>query len=280
MAANSLLYQGKIIHERDEMLSLTDMWRAAGGNDSKRPADWLNQSATKEFVSYMESTASDNGSELIQALNENGTWNTWAHWQIAMAYAKYLSPEFHKWCNDVVKSHMEGRNVPIQATSAVIAISETAYMKSMSILTGGLQAILEGQQKTAVRVESLECDVGYLKNAVNGLRGEICTLSQKRRRIKDSVKSEIANAIMKMGGKCPCCGITTVIDQNGINRFTEWDHFYQNSLATAEHVWLICKPCHAELTRGQVQRGQRQIEFNAFQAKRLRLPGAQNFLEI
>jgi hypothetical protein len=34
---------------------------------------------------------------------------TWAHWQIALAYAKYLSPEFHMWCNTVVRAHMEGR---------------------------------------------------------------------------------------------------------------------------------------------------------------------------
>lgn len=28
---------------------------------------------------------------------------TFAHWQIAMAYAKYLSPEFHVWCSTVVR---------------------------------------------------------------------------------------------------------------------------------------------------------------------------------
>jgi hypothetical protein len=28
---------------------------------------------------------------------------TYAHWQIALAYAKYLSPEFHIWCNEVVR---------------------------------------------------------------------------------------------------------------------------------------------------------------------------------
>jgi hypothetical protein len=31
-----------------------------------------------------------------------------AHWQIALAYAKYQSPEFHMWCNEVVRAHMEG----------------------------------------------------------------------------------------------------------------------------------------------------------------------------
>ena len=33
-----------------------------------------------------------------------------AHWQIALAYAKYLSPEFHMWCNTVVRERMEGHS--------------------------------------------------------------------------------------------------------------------------------------------------------------------------
>ncbi len=35
------------------------------------------------------------------------TGSTFAHWQIGLAYAKYLSPEFHMWCNTVVRRHME-----------------------------------------------------------------------------------------------------------------------------------------------------------------------------
>jgi hypothetical protein len=36
---------------------------------------------------------------------------TVAHWQIGLAYAKYLNPQFHMWCNEVVRAHMEGRAV-------------------------------------------------------------------------------------------------------------------------------------------------------------------------
>lgn len=35
---------------------------------------------------------------------------TWAHWHIAMAYAKFLSNEFHMWANTVVRErHRYGR---------------------------------------------------------------------------------------------------------------------------------------------------------------------------
>lgn len=33
-------YNGAAIRDKGEMLSLTDMWRAAGSLDSKRPANW------------------------------------------------------------------------------------------------------------------------------------------------------------------------------------------------------------------------------------------------
>src|SRR3712207_2355569 len=37
---------------------------------------------------------------------------TWAHWQLALSYARYLSPAFHLWCNTVVRAAMERRAGP------------------------------------------------------------------------------------------------------------------------------------------------------------------------
>lgn len=36
---------------------------------------------------------------------------TVAHWQVALVYAKYLSPAFHMWCIQVVSERMEGKSV-------------------------------------------------------------------------------------------------------------------------------------------------------------------------
>lgn len=69
------------------MLSVTDVWRAAGGDDSKRPVYWVRQDGTQAFIEHLVGTMIPDHSDLIQSLNEGGTWNTWAHWQIGMAYA-------------------------------------------------------------------------------------------------------------------------------------------------------------------------------------------------
>ncbi|WP_141093645.1 KilA-N domain-containing protein, partial [Escherichia coli] len=47
---------GTPIHQRDEMVSLTDMWRAAGSFREKRPSFWLAYLSTKEFVSHIQAT--------------------------------------------------------------------------------------------------------------------------------------------------------------------------------------------------------------------------------
>ena len=46
-----------------------------------------------------------------------------AHWQIGIAYAKYLSPEFHVWCNTVVRDRMEGKLVP----AGTVALTEKDF---------------------------------------------------------------------------------------------------------------------------------------------------------
>ena len=92
--ARALVYRDVPIRDRGEMLSLTDMWRAAGEPASGRPADWRRKEGA-DFIDFVQGTMPGGHSEVIQALNEGGQWNTWAHWQIGFAYAKYLSHEFH-----------------------------------------------------------------------------------------------------------------------------------------------------------------------------------------
>jgi hypothetical protein len=100
-------YCGMLIQTRDEMLSLTDMWRAAGSDDARRPANWTRKDGA-DFIEHMKAVLNVPHGHIISAQRGRGVGETWAHWQIALAYAKYLSPEFHMWCNTVVREYMEG----------------------------------------------------------------------------------------------------------------------------------------------------------------------------
>lgn len=88
-----MVSRGQVIRDRSDMLCLTDMWKAAGEDVNKQPAKW------REHASVLLKREN----EVFQT-HRGG--KDWAHWQIAMAYGKYLSPEFHAWCNTVVRQHM------------------------------------------------------------------------------------------------------------------------------------------------------------------------------
>ncbi|OEI82501.1 hypothetical protein GRI33_05010 [Brucella sp. BO3] len=110
--SSPLVYNGHEITVKAEMMSLTDMWKASGSDDLKRPSRWLEQDATIQFVEVVAASHNVGQSDIIKGKRgKNG--GTHAHWQIALAYAKYLSPEFHMWCNQVVRERMEGKSVSV-----------------------------------------------------------------------------------------------------------------------------------------------------------------------
>lgn len=105
----ALVYNGEVIHAKSEMLSLTDMWKAAGADEAKRPANWARKEGS-DFIAHMEAVLNVPVGHIIRGeRGRNG--NTWGHWQIALAYAKYLNPAFHEWCNSVVRERMEERSL-------------------------------------------------------------------------------------------------------------------------------------------------------------------------
>ena len=102
----SLVYGGVAIRDRGEMLSLTDMWKAAGSPENREPFNW-SRFEGKGFIEAV-SVAHNLSEDQVMTTKRGKGGATFAHWQIGLAYAKYLSPEFHMWCNEVVRARMEG----------------------------------------------------------------------------------------------------------------------------------------------------------------------------
>lgn len=53
LASCPLIYSGEVITSKEEMLSLTDMWRAAGSPENQEPFNW----ERKEGASFIEAVA-------------------------------------------------------------------------------------------------------------------------------------------------------------------------------------------------------------------------------
>jgi hypothetical protein len=91
----------------NKLVNLTDIWKAGGGQNHKKPSLWLNSSEGTAFVEKLKGRKDD-----LLKITRGRFGGTFAHWQIALAYAKYLSPEFHIHCNNIIRRFVEEEQNP------------------------------------------------------------------------------------------------------------------------------------------------------------------------
>ena len=267
-AGDKLAYDGIVIRKRGSMLILTDMWRAAGGHSARRPSLWLALDETAHFRKFVRIHTVDDtimpsglnvGQDDIMDPRQDGLvlagrgkgGATWAHWQLALAYARYLSPPFHLWCNSVIRTVMEqpGLDSP-KGGEALFRFLESRFQ------------LLARRFDTADRHAA---DLMFLISSTQEI------LLGKRRDFTDRSQGIMRLVIGKAPyeGRCPCCEEARVLGPMG-NRVTgaDYDHFFHRGLNRPEHGWLICRSCHFELTQaGCLARFARVGEFRAFQSR-------------
>lgn len=80
----------------DGMYSLTDMWKSDGANQSNKPAHWLKTDRIKQLIETIGKLRKGNDPYLYLLKTTPGRYGgTWACKELVIAYAEYLSPEFH-----------------------------------------------------------------------------------------------------------------------------------------------------------------------------------------
>lgn len=95
----------------NEMFSLTDLWKLAGSDNSKRPIDWQKKESTKELIEAMQVMFSSGKIPLLKTKRGKGA-GTYAHKSIALSYAKYLDPKLHILVNEVFFERIEEEKNP------------------------------------------------------------------------------------------------------------------------------------------------------------------------
>lgn len=92
-----------------EMWCLTDLWRASGAPRAHRPVDYLRTAECRTFAEFIAASADVLISHVTKTRRiAGGGGETWTHWQLALAYAKWISPEFHARVNEVYRAYTEG----------------------------------------------------------------------------------------------------------------------------------------------------------------------------
>jgi hypothetical protein len=113
-----LIFMGIEINFKDnQLVNLTNMWKAAGSLNKKQPAEWLRQKGTKEFIQQVQAETKPGNSQVLKISPGKGG-GTFAHWKLGLAYTAFLNPKVHSWFMDVVKERFEEIVDPDQRSSA------------------------------------------------------------------------------------------------------------------------------------------------------------------
>ena len=102
-----LVYKDKSIRQDGDFICLTDLWNASGKPSKKRdPRNWKSE-AGQEFIDSVAKKLNACSTDIYKTTR--GRYGaSWGHWQIALAYAKYLSPELHMHVNEIYMRYQTG----------------------------------------------------------------------------------------------------------------------------------------------------------------------------
>ncbi|WP_110952998.1 KilA-N domain-containing protein [Anaerosinus massiliensis] len=96
----------KIRVDDKDRVSMTDLWKASGKNPNQQVRFWISQEASQEFIKTLVKAENSTVNTVLNT-KRGRTGGTFAHPQIALAYAKYLSPELHMYVNQVFFERLE-----------------------------------------------------------------------------------------------------------------------------------------------------------------------------
>lgn len=162
------------------MVNATEMAKPFG----KRPVKWLELPSTKEFLfALTEVRKSDSGLVQTDKGGVNGGC-TWMHEDVALEFARWLSPAFAIWCNDRIKELLKNGTTAVQQnTSHQITLREQmSWVKEVKkLLNLNDASTLELLQKVAaplgLPLPNYTPSRGILKSASELLKESGSTMS-------------------------------------------------------------------------------------------------------
>lgn len=117
-----------VLFDDDRLVSLTSMWKAEGSPKNKAPKDWLATDQGKGFVDHLAQNLNVATNHIWKGRRGKHLGGTWSHWQIALAYAKYLSHEFHRQANEALREFArEAADPGLKAERAIAGYERQGY---------------------------------------------------------------------------------------------------------------------------------------------------------
>lgn len=170
-----------IVHSNEAgLISITDLFQAAqalGYTEGKRdPRRWKDE-AGKDFIEVVAGALNVRTADILKSTRGKGG-GTYAHWQIALAYAKYLNPELHMQVNEVYARAKSGD------ITLADEIADKADPKQQEWLAKRLQGKVARSQLTHTLSQHgvigrgyADCTNAIYRPLLGGTKREVCTVN-------------------------------------------------------------------------------------------------------
>lgn len=184
------------IHNSGELVSLTDLWKEAGSINKKDPNTWLGRESTIELIDTICTILNTPKTGVLKSKRGKTGGGTWAHKNVALAYAKWLDPKLHILVNEVFFERIEEEKNPEFAIDRVVRTYEKQG-KDKTWIASRVDGRIKRNFFTAKLSEHGVTGDGYKNctNAVyNGLFGGTATVVREKKGLtaKDNIRDNLS----------------------------------------------------------------------------------------
>ena len=130
------------------MVNATQMAKPFG--NSKRPQFFLQLQQSNDFLTELSKARNLALTDIVQVKKGGSTPGTWMHEDVALEFARWLSPQFAIWCNDRIKELMRyGITATTQTIDNILADPDNAIKV--------LKALKEERKKVKFLEDANKC---------------------------------------------------------------------------------------------------------------------------
>lgn len=145
------------------MVNATQMAKKFG----KLAKDWLRTQQSKEFLNTLSAVRQISLTDLV-VINQGGSkqQGTWMHEDVAIEFARWLSPQFAIWCNDRIKELAREGVATVSDDDAVIAHAMQVLQKRLDEKQAQIQAAQGTIEAQSAEIKALAPLADYTKEVL------------------------------------------------------------------------------------------------------------------
>ena len=152
------------------MVNATEMAKQFG----KRTVDWTRQKSSENFMRKLGEVRNLTSADMIRVVHGDGGC-TWMHEDVALEFARWLSPEFAIWCNDRIKELLKFGITATQTTIENIIADPESGIRMLQ----ALKSEREMRKRLEAEKQQQQLQINQQNQQILALSSEIESMQPK-----------------------------------------------------------------------------------------------------